>query len=297
MLSFLPKPILIAASYLLFFMSVVFWALILFYPVLLLKIIFAPTPMRKYLDWLLTKIGEFWVYTNNGIIALLQDIEWVVHKDCELSKDESYLVTANHQSWIDIAVLQKLIVGKGPFPRFFIKQELIWVPILGLCWWGLDFPFMKRFTKDYLEKHPEMKGKDLEATRRACERFKKHPVAVINFFEGTRFSRGKHERQQSPFEHLLKPRAGGAAFTLSAMDGAIKKLIDITIVYPTGKQQFTDLIANRVKKVIVHVRSIDIPEHFITGDYENDPEFKTEIQAWVNQIWLDKDKKIAELSE
>lgn len=277
--------------------SIVFWAFILFYPVLLLKIILTPTPWRKYVDSVLTSIGECWVTTNNAIIALTQEVEWDVELQGELSNKESYLMTANHQSWVDIVVLQKMFTGKGkaPFPRFFIKQELIWVPILGLCWWGLDFPFMKRFSRDYLEKNPHMRGKDVEATRKACAHFKEKPVSIINFFEGTRFTTVKQRRQQSPFKHLLKPKAGGAAFTLSAMDGAIKKLIDVTIVYPSGEKQFGDLFTNRVRKIIVRTRVIDIPEAYLNADYENNDAFRADFQNWINDLWLAKDKRIDDI--
>jgi 1-acyl-sn-glycerol-3-phosphate acyltransferase len=41
-------------------------------------------------------------------------------------------------------VLQRIFHGRIPFLKFFLKQELIWVPVIGLAWWALDFPFMKR---------------------------------------------------------------------------------------------------------------------------------------------------------
>lgn len=296
MLSFLPAPILITISIILFAASLLFWAFLLFYPVLLFKIILSPTPLRKYPDQLLMLLGQCWIATNNAIIAFTQDITWDIQLDGQLNKNTSYLVTSNHQSWVDIAVIQRIFSGvhRAPFPRFFIKQELIWVPILGLCWWGLDFPFMKRYSREYLEKNPHMRGKDMEATRKACERFKENPVSVINFFEGTRFTENKHQRQQSPFKHLLKPRAGGAAFTLDAMGGAITQLVDFTIIYPTGKKQFTDLFSNRVKRIIVRIQVSDIPEQFLNGDYDGDPEFKEQFQNWVNELWEQKDRKITD---
>jgi len=294
MLSFLPGPILATITSVFFISSIVFWALILFYPVLLLKIILTPTPWRKYADSILASIGECWVFTNNAIISLTQKIEWDVEIEGELSANESYLMTANHQSWVDIVVLQRMFTGKRkvPFPRFFIKQELIWVPILGLCWWGLDFPFMKRFSREYLAKNPHMRGKDVEATRKACAHFKEKPVSIINFFEGTRFTTVKQRRQLSPFKHLLKPKAGGAAFTLSAMDGAIKNLIDVTIVYPSGEKQFGDLFTNRVRKIIVRTKIIEIPTAYLSSDYEGDEKFRAEFQAWISRLWIEKDAQI-----
>jgi len=132
----------------------------------------------------------------------------------------------------------------------------------------------------------------MEATKKSCEHFKGQPIALINFFEGTRFTPSKHEKQQSTFQHLLKPKAGGAAFTLEAMDGAITKLIDFTIVYPNGKKNITDLFANRVKKIVVRVNVYDIPEEFIGKDYQKDEVFKVSFQEWINDIWVEKDKQI-----
>ena len=30
-------------------------------------------------------------------------------------------------------------------PRFFMKFELLYVPIIGLAAWGLDYPIMRRY--------------------------------------------------------------------------------------------------------------------------------------------------------
>ena len=62
-----------------------------------------------------------------------------------------------------------------------------------------------------VEKYPEKKGKDIEATRKSCERYKDEPITLINFIEGTRFTPEKHAVQRSPYQHLLKPKAGGLA--------------------------------------------------------------------------------------
>jgi 1-acyl-sn-glycerol-3-phosphate acyltransferase len=166
---------------------------------------------------------------------------------------------------------------------------------MGQAWWALDFPFMKRFSKSYLEKHPEMKGKDIETTKKACEKFKYMPTSVMNFFEGTRLTPSKHEKQQSPYRHLLNPKSGGFAFALNAMGDKFQSLLDCTIVYPEGIPNFADFMHGKVPKVIVRVREIPIPEEFCQGDYENDVEFKRRFQHWISTIWQDKDKQIESL--
>ena len=266
---------------------------------MLFKIIFAKTSLRKTFDNLFVKIAELWVYGNNKITDWVTETEWDIEWDESVKNtgNESFLIASNHQSWVDIVILQRLFTGKLPFLRFFIKKQLVWLPILGFAFWGLDFPRMQRFSREYLEKHPEMKGKDLEATRRACQHFKNKPVSIINFFEGTRFTDAKHIKQESPFTHLLKPKAGGAAFTLNAMDGSVKNFIDVTIAYPTGYKGFSDLFANRIGKVVVKIKMFAIPEEFLHGDYQNDPEFKAAFQEWTNNLWLEKDMVLKGLLE
>ena len=53
----------------------------------------------------------------------------------------------------------------------------------------------------------------------------------MNFLEGTRFTAAKHAKQESPYRYLLKPKAGGIAFVLAAMDGKIEKMVNVTIAY------------------------------------------------------------------
>jgi 1-acyl-sn-glycerol-3-phosphate acyltransferase len=165
-----------------------------------------------------------------------------------LRDDGHYLVLANHQSWVDIVVLQTVLNRRIPFLRFFLKSELIWVPFLGLAWWALDFPFMKRYSRRTLARNPELAGKDIEATRRACEKFKGMPVSVMNFVEGTRFTAAKHGRQSPPYRHLLKPKAGGVAFVMDAMGSALHSVVDATIAYPAGIPTMLDLLSGASRR-------------------------------------------------
>lgn len=206
-----------------------------------------------------------------------------------------YLVCANHQPCNDIFVLMRTFGAQAPFFKFFLKQELIWVPTLGLAWWGLDFPFMKRYTAEQIAKNPALKGKDIETTRKACERYRNQPVMILNFLEGTRFTPAKHARQQSPYTHLLKPKAGGFAFALSAMGERLNSLLDVTIAYPDGACGFWDFLCGRMRRVVVDVRQLRIPHEFFVGSYENDPAFRRRFQQWIADLWAEKDRRIAAL--
>jgi 1-acyl-sn-glycerol-3-phosphate acyltransferase len=191
--------------------------------------------------------------------------------------------------------MQKVLNRRIPMLKFFLKQELIWVPVLGLAWWALDFPFMKRYSREQVRANPKLGGVDLERTRRACEKFRRTPVSVFNFLEGTRFSEVKHARQESPYKHLLKPRAGGAAFVLGALGDQVRTVLDVTLVYPQGRPGAWDLLAGHLHTIIVDVRSIPIPEEFLAGDYAGDEAFRTAFQTWIGELWRDKDARIAKV--
>ena len=204
------------------------------FPLAFLKFIFPLKWWRKIITIILMQLASNWVFLNKKIIETLFPIEWNITGADSLDKDGWYLVISNHQSWVDIFILQSVLYGKVPYIKFFLKKELIWVPVIGLAWWALDFPFMKRYTREEIAKKPHLKGKDIEITRKACEKFKTVPVSIMTFTEGTRFTEEKHDRQKSPYNHLLKPKAGGMSFTISAMGEKMKKLLNVTIVYPDG---------------------------------------------------------------
>lgn len=260
------------------------------YVLALLRLLLPVRAVQVHLARFLVWIAEAWMANNNTIIGLCSGVRWDVEGMEGLKRRQWYLVTANHQSWADILVLQKVTNRRIPSLKFFLKQELVWVPLLGLAWWALDFPFMKRYSRAHLEKRPELRGKDMETTRKACEKYAHYPVSVMNFFEGTRFSRAKHDEQASPYVHLLKPRAGGAAFTLDAMAGKLKCLLDFTIIYPDGvKPSLLAFLGGGMKRVRVIVHQRPIPAWTAEGDYQNDPEFRRRLQAWISEIWAEKD--------
>lgn len=241
-------------------------------------------------------IAETWAEINKAIFALLLPTRWDIRGMEGLRKDTSYLVISNHQSWVDIPALVVALNNKTPYFKFFLKQELIWVPFLGLAFWALDYPFMQRYSKAYLARHPKMKGQDLKITRRACEKFRDLPVTVVNYLEGTRFTPEKHARQKSPYRHLLKPKSGGVAFILAALGEDLDALLDVTIVYPgNGIPGFWDLISGQVPRVIVDIQTRAIQPQLWQGDYENDPAFRQFMYAWVNDLWATKDARIAAL--
>lgn len=265
-------------------------------PLLLVAVVKALLPLRpvrRACDWLLAAIAASWIGLNTALIGWFTQTRLVIDVDARLQPDGHYLVLANHQTWVDIPILQAVLNRRVPLLRFFLKSQLFWVPLLGLAWWALDFPFMKRYSRQQLEKRPELAGRDIEATRRACAKFMHIPVSVMNFVEGTRFTSTKHRHQESPFANLLKPKAGGIAFVLDAMGRALHSILDVTIVYPDGRPTMLDLFANRVREVRVNIRERPIPAELLGGDYQNDPVFRERVQSWLNELWSEKDRLIA----
>ena len=221
-------------------------------------------------------------------------ITWDIYGVKELNYDGWYLVISNHQSWVDIMVLFQVFYRKIPFLKFFMKKELIWVPFVGIGTWALDFPFMKRYSKEFLEKHPHLKGKDIEITKKACEKFKRTPAAILNFVEGTRFTVEKHQNQKSPFKHLLKPKAGGIAFVLSTLGEQLHSILNVTISYPKGVKGFWGFCCGEISDIRVSVKELPLKKELI-GDYEHDVDFKKQFQSWVNDVWTEKDKELDHL--
>lgn len=291
MLSFLPKWIRGTIAIAIVITNTLFW-----FPFLvtaaLAKLIFPIPIVSKVMTVIAIQIATTWISVNGFIFPLLHKMRWNIHGVDDLSKDDWYLVSCNHQSWADIPIMQKVFNRKIPMLKFFLKQELIWVPVMGICWWALDFPFMKRFSQDFLKKHPEMRGKDMETTKKACEKFKTTPVSVFNFLEGTRYTEAKHQRQKSPFKHLLKPKAGGVAFVLEAMGTQLHKLIDVSIIYPSKAPSFWDLISGEIDEINVYCEVREIPAQFLGKDYMSDEQFRADFQTWISEIWQEKDEFI-----
>jgi 1-acyl-sn-glycerol-3-phosphate acyltransferase len=294
MLHFLPATLIGMIATVLMVLNALFWV-----PILLvfaaLKLILPFKPVRLLIDPILLSIAENWIAGNSAWMALTQDTTWDVQGIEGLNPNSWYLVNSNHQSWVDILVLQRLLNRRIPLLKFFIKQQLIWVPVMGLAWWALEFPFMRRHSEEYLKEHPEMRGKDQETTRKACEKYALIPTSVMNFLEGTRFTQAKQARQQSPYKHLLKPKAGGMALALDAMGDKFQAILDVTIVYPDGPVAFSDFLKGKLKRVIVRVRTLPVPQHLLKGDYAQDPAFREAFSQWVQQLWREKDAQISAL--
>lgn len=294
MLSFLPPVVRGALAFVLLVINTLFWCLLLF-AFALVKLVLPFAAVRRAIDPVLNGIATAWIACNSGWMRLTQSTQWDLRGVDALKYEGWYLVNCNHQSWVDIFVLQHALNRRIPLLKFFLKQQLIYVPVIGLAWWALDFPFMKRHSRAALRKNPKLRDQDRESTRRACAKFTLVPTSVMNFAEGTRFTKGKHTAQGSPYRYLLKPKAGALALALNAMGEQFHSLVDATIVFPNGVPTFWDFLCGRTARVVLDVRQVPIPEHFCRGDYEVDSEFRGDFHRWLADLWEKKDQRIADI--
>ena len=243
-------------------------------------------------------ITNSWLGVNNWLIDnVLPHLKWdiTVDEDLDLSMQGRYLMTCNHQSWVDTTVNQYFGLTRMPLTRFFTKWELIFIPFVGQAFKILGFPMMKRHTKEEIAKNPELKTRDMEEARKACEQLLSQPFTLLNYLEGTRFTPEKHQKQNSPYQNLLKPKAGGLALALNILGDQIDALVDMTIVYPDGAPGYGEFWLGEVGRIAVNLRKIDIPDWVLGGNYEDDEEYRARFQAWVDQLWTEKDQLISQM--
>ena len=234
----------------------------------------------------------------SGLAALLHLnpwLKWDIEGIDGLSKRNWYLLICNHRSWADIVVLCVLFRKHIPMNKYFLKQQLAWVPFIGLACWALDMPFMRRYSRGYLLRHPERRGKDVETTRRSCEKFRAYPTTIVNFVEGSRFTENKRSETRSPYKHLLPPKAAGIAMALNVLGNQFDKMLNVTLCYPENdRTPFFDMLSGRLTRVVVRISLIPIAEE-IHGDYVNDKNFKRSFQQWLNGLWNEKDGQIEDI--
>lgn len=237
-----------------------------------------------------------WVRFNRLILRAFYPMQGILQLPENLDPAKSYLLICNHQSWIDIVLVAELLLGRAPFPRFFLKHELLWVPAIGLGCWALDMPFMHRHSKDDIRRNPNLKGQDLVTTRKLCERYREIPVTVVNFAEGTRFTLAKRAAFASPYRHLLRPKSAGLRVALDAMGEQFAGILDVTIVYqPGGRAPIWSFLRGEHARLAVHAELLPVPADLLARVDDDSPEHRARFQSWVNQRWALKDARIEKL--
>lgn len=292
----LPPPVIGVLTALAMLLALLGVAAPLLLPVAILKILLPFPALRRQLDrWLNWAAATAWVGSHHLIFYLLHGPRTKLEIDEGLDPDQSWILIANHQSWADILILVDVLYRRIAFPRFFIKRQLIWIPIIGFLAWALDMPFMRRSSPEALAKHPELRDADVETTRRFCRIFVGRATTIVNFVEGTRGTAAKRLAKQSPYRHLLRPKSAGLSFTLNAMGEQFAGLIDMTIAYaprPAGRSVLWSFLCGAQTAATVIVRKRPLPAELLSGDYQNDAAFRQRFQTWLNALWQEKDQLI-----
>ena len=242
------------------------------------------------------KIIWWWTGGNRWLLkrlALIEpDIDWT-HID-DVSLDKWYLVISNHQSWTDIILLQSYLYGKIQPLKFFTKQQLIWVPGIGLAMYVLGFPYVKRVSKAEIKANRNLRNADRDNIAEACKGFKNHPTSILNFLEGTRRTSAKQLNQSSDYKNLLKPKIGGIEYVIKDMGDYLHKLIDVTIVYHDGTPTFWQFVKGECRSVKFVVSHYEIPKEVLA---DNDIERRSSLSGWIKTIWMQKDQQISEMTQ
>lgn len=258
---------------------------------------------NRLADKAVIKIANQWININNSLINnILPSKTWHIKLPDNIKADGKYLLICNHQSWIDTSIIQYVSQNRLPLTRFFTKFELIYIPFIGQAFYFLDFPMMRRYSKQQIRKNPALKGRDIEEAKRACKLLKDKAFTLLNYLEGTRSTKSKRKEQQSPYQYLLKPKAGGFSLTISALGDQIDGILDMTIVYPDYPHtppSYTDLWKGKINRLYAEVEELDMPKPLFDaiqeGKYHTDETTKQQVFAWLNTVWQDKDDKIGQI--
>lgn len=256
----------------------------------LLKLIIPIKSVRFVLTTMLEYVARVWVAMNILATKIMSPTNIDIEIATELDKQKSYLIISNHRSWLDTLILQLTFHNKIAFPKFFMKFQMFYVPLIGLICWALEFPAMKRYKKEYLEKHPEKKGEDILRTKEYCAKLPTRPTTIVNFIEGTR--RTEQKAKKSDFKNLLNPKAGGIAVILESLN-RIDGILNTTIVYETADESLWRFMCRETKNIKVKVDFIPKSE-IPLGDYFNNEADKKNFQNWLNKLWEKNDNYISQ---
>lgn len=290
MLSFLPAPLIGVIANLLYFGNLFIGSIVLLLAGLFRWLI----PIKTWRNWCTDFIHwypTFWISTCDRIMRLTVKTTIETPDFPKLNPKKSHLIISNHQSWMDIVILFSVFNHKIPIVKFFIKKQLQWMPLISVGAKLLEYPFMERHTKAQIQARPELKGKDIETVKKACQKFKGRPTTLVNFCEGTRFTPEKQQRQNSPYRNLLRPKTGGAALVINSLKEDMDVLLNVTVIYPHGLTDAWAFCCGKLDKIIVHVEAIPITSE-LYGDYDNDPNYRSRMQQFINQLWSKKDELI-----
>jgi 1-acyl-sn-glycerol-3-phosphate acyltransferase len=270
-------------------------ALVLTLGVIVLTIVNIPRliplqSIKKNIGKLSNEIGSLIVATLKLSIKVIHRPKWEFELPENLETSNWYIGMSNHLSWGDIFILLFAGHRKVPLLKFFMKDELKWIPILYLVHKTVDMPFLKRHSMKNVKKNPELRTLDMIAAQKAAKRFARNPSVAFSFAEGTRYTPQKHATQRSPYFQLLKPKIGALNIALSGMP-EVTHLLDFTIIYKTNKTSAWNFVCGDMNDVQVIVQKHQLPKEILERN-SSDVDYKNIFQSFINDKWLEKSKML-----
>ena len=206
----------------------------------------------------------------------------------DLSKIENAILTANHQSFLDIPVIYCFATefGKGQHPRWLGKRSFRKVPLLG--WGALLSGTIKFLHRDWTRDRERLQDNFRDLIDAPC------PFWLCFFPEGTRITAAnvrasqQHAQQKNyPVLHkVLLPRPKGFTAAVQGLRANIDALLDVTIHYSQPAPFPAAII--RGKPIAITVQC-----NVITPDAlpDNDADLKQRLL----EIYQDKDITMTQL--
>ena len=242
--------------------------------------------LKKGIGKLSNEIGSLIVATLKLSIKVIHRPKWEFELPENLGTSNWYIGMSNHLSWGDIFILLFAGHRKVPLLKFFMKDELKWIPILYLIHKTVDMPFLKRHSMKSVKKNPELRKLDMIAAQKAAKRFARNPSVAFSFAEGTRYTPKKHEAQSSPYFQLLKPKIGALNIALSGMP-EVSHLLDFTIIYKTNKTSAWSFACGEMNEAAVVAKKFKLPEELLARN-PLDANYKNIFQSFIDKIWEEK---------
>ena len=251
------------------------------------------TVKKRPLDRILVSIGNSWLLAEQLTLGSSRKMKFEIDEVPGASMDKSYLVISNHPGGGDIFILPRMFYHKIPVTRYFIKRSLLAFPVLGFTAWTMGMPFVRRSSSKQIARRPELREKDYQDAKKSMAPQVGRPATMAIFAEGTRFSKEKHAKQNSPYNYLLKPRAGGVGLVLATLGDQIDTIYDCTIVYPDAlTPSLWDYFCGRVPRVVCRIEALTVPDKLRNLDYHNNEADRLVIREWLNERWELKDALI-----
>ncbi len=200
---------------------------------------------------------------------------------------------SNHRSWVDILVLQSIFNRRIPFLKFFLKRQLIWVPLLGLAWWALDFPFMRRYSSSSSRAIRTCAAR-ISRQRGGLRAFQQHADLGDELRRGHAIHRGEARRSVRRTASCCR-RAPAASRSCCPRWAASCTRCSTSPSRTAPARRACGTCAAGISVASSSTSARAPSRTGWRGRFSSDPVFRERFQAWLVGIWAEKDHLLAEI--